>query len=289
MKRIILTALMLAASLTASANNVLSRIEKGETIKIGVRGSSAPFSFIENGQPAGYVVELCQRAVSGIAAKAGRRTPKIAYVEVTTKNRLDLVASGAIDLECGSTTVTQSRLEQVEFSNITFVTGLKFLLQPNSVRNLAELTRYLHGNAKVAVVEGTTAVKALQYWFGDDNRVQVVKVADYKAGAKMVATGDVYAMLGDEVLMKSAAMSIQNGADLELSSFRLSVEPYAIAINKDEQGLRLALNKELDELYRTGEAERLLTVWLTKTKLSINTLTAELMRHPGRTVATPAL
>ena len=49
------------------------------------------------------------------------------WVPVTSQNRIEQVASGKVDLECGTTTVTLGRQERVDFSLITFLDGGAFL------------------------------------------------------------------------------------------------------------------------------------------------------------------
>ena len=48
---------------------------------------------------------------------------------MTPENRFDLVTSGEIDLECGSTTNNAERRKIVAFSPTMFVTGTKLLVR----------------------------------------------------------------------------------------------------------------------------------------------------------------
>ena len=47
----------------------------------------------------------------------------------TVTERLQMVASGRADLECANTTQTQTRLANVDFSNLIFVDGGGFLVK----------------------------------------------------------------------------------------------------------------------------------------------------------------
>lgn len=286
-RAIALGLLLLVASAMAQASDVIKRIESGATINIGVRAASAPFSFIKDGQAQGYVVELCHRIVATIAAKAGRKPPRIHYYEVSAKNRLDLVQAGTIDLECGSTTITETRLRQVEFSNVTYVTGLRVLTQRQQKLDQTEMLSALR-KSRVVVVDGTTAEKALRWWVGDV-AAPVMKVADYKAGVAAVKSGAAFAMLGDEILIQAAIQEAKHEQSLAMSDLRYSVEPYGIALPKDDPELRDRVNLAMAELYRSGQAEQLLMSWLTPQKLAVNALTAELIKRPGRYIATPSI
>jgi glutamate/aspartate transport system substrate-binding protein len=47
---------------------------------------------------------------------------KLNWVAVTTENRLEMVASGKVDIECGTSTASLSRQERVDFSLESFFT-----------------------------------------------------------------------------------------------------------------------------------------------------------------------
>ncbi|HYZ21178.1 MAG TPA: transporter substrate-binding domain-containing protein, partial [Rhodopila sp.] len=98
------------------------------TVLIGYRESSPPFSFRNAaGQPIGFSVDLCHGIAEDIAATlhrdllepdapAWQTGVRITYVPVGAEERLPKLTSGAIDLECGSTTVNEERARTIAFS-----------------------------------------------------------------------------------------------------------------------------------------------------------------------------
>ena len=52
----------------------------------------------------------------------------VKWVKVTVADRIPAVAKGTVDLECGSTTASLSRQEQVDFSLMTFIDGGSLLV-----------------------------------------------------------------------------------------------------------------------------------------------------------------
>ncbi len=120
-------AMSLAFALPSVAHaDTLDTIKASGEVKIGYRESSLPVSYLPKGQtePTGFVVALCKQIVATNISEAVKKKPvKIKWVPVTAQNRLTLLKDGSIDMECGSTTVTQDRLKQVDFfSLVTFVT-----------------------------------------------------------------------------------------------------------------------------------------------------------------------
>src|SRR4030095_2090611 len=81
----------------------------------------------QNRQPAGYSVDLCNRVVEDLRRDLKLPELQAEWVPVTVETRVGAVMAGNVDLECGSTTNTLSRQEQVDFSLTTFITGASML------------------------------------------------------------------------------------------------------------------------------------------------------------------
>src|SRR5262245_45468619 len=137
----------------------LKKIKDSGTMTIGYRKQSVPFSFKgPDGKPAGYSVDLCQRIATGVQQQLKLPKLDVKWVAVTPENRIPSVVNGTVDLECGSTTNTLSRQEQVDFSHMTFVDGGSLLVKASdkmvAFQDLA--------GKKIAVIPGTTTETALR-------------------------------------------------------------------------------------------------------------------------------
>ena len=104
---------------------------------------------------------------------------QVKWVKVTPENRIQSVVNGTVDLECGSTTASLSRQEQVDFSLMTFLDGGSLLVTDASgVRGVSTL-----GGKRVGVVPGTTTEKALAAVLTKHGvTATVVPVKDHAAG-----------------------------------------------------------------------------------------------------------
>src|SRR5262249_49663081 len=128
------------ALVTTYTSPTLKRIDATGTVRIGHRTSSPPFAFLnEKKKPIGYSLDLCEVVVDEISQEVGKPLT-VEFKPVTPENRIDLVSSGEIDLECGSTTNTAERRKMVAFSPTMFVTGTKLLVRRGSnIRTLRDL------------------------------------------------------------------------------------------------------------------------------------------------------
>src|SRR4029450_4168737 len=92
-----------------------------------------------------------------IQQQLGLNDLPIKWMPVTPENRMAMVGNGTIDLECGTTTNTPSRQEQVDFSHMIFVDGGSLLVSPASnINSLSDIA-----GKRVAVIPGTTTEKVV--------------------------------------------------------------------------------------------------------------------------------
>src|SRR5712675_3244046 len=104
--------LLLAASLLAAAASAqtsseglsptLANIKRTQTVRLGYRESSPPFSFLDqSSRPIGYSLELCEAIVEEIGVEVDDANLRIDYVKVTSDDRIPAVVQNKIDLEVG--------------------------------------------------------------------------------------------------------------------------------------------------------------------------------------------
>src|SRR5206468_4098453 len=111
----------------------LKKIQQTKTIAIGYRESSFPFSYLnEVRQPVGYSIDLCREVLEDIKSEIGVSDINVNYVLVTPQTRMMMVKNGEVDLECGSTSRTLKREEEVAFSPVIFLSGTKLLVRPHA-------------------------------------------------------------------------------------------------------------------------------------------------------------
>src|SRR5688500_1882943 len=104
-------------------DGTLKKIKSSGAFTLGYLGSAPPFSFPgPDKRPVGYSIDLCTHVASALQKQLGTDL-KLNWVQVTPENRIDMVAQGKVDIECGTTTTSLSRQERVDFSLMTFVDG----------------------------------------------------------------------------------------------------------------------------------------------------------------------
>jgi glutamate/aspartate transport system substrate-binding protein len=238
----------------------LDRIKRTGVITFAYREGAAPFSFKDRGGVIrGYSAELCSRVAAAIQKDLGLPALRVAWVPVDAATRVGAVASGKADAECGTTTVTLSRMQSVDFSVPIFVDGGAVVVQAKS--KLTRLTD-LKGR-KVAVIGGTTTERALKRALDAfDATATLVPVKDGAAGMAMLAQGQVDGYAGDRVVLLGLRSAAPEAADLEFIPGDFSVEPYALVLPRNDADFRLAVNRALVALFKSGDIDPIFQRWL---------------------------
>ncbi len=251
---------MIALAQTAPAlDGRLKKIQETKSIAIAHRTDAAPFSFEDDKkQVAGYTVDICRRVAGAIERQLGLSELKIKWVPVTVQNRFDVLAKGQADMECGSSTVTLSRMKLVDFSSLTFVDGTGLLVKANAgVSGLGDL-----GGKKIGVIGGTSNERALNEAL--KRRVlnsTVVPLKSSDEGLAQVESGAIDAFASDRVLLMALAGKSKDSKALGLLAEGLSFEPYAIALPRGDWQMRLAVNTALAQIYRSGAVGEIFGRW----------------------------
>jgi len=257
---IIVAGLLPLTALAQRAPDTLSKIKAAKAINVAFSGDSLPFSYVEtNNQPAGYSIDLCKRVIAGIGRAVGVPDLFINWLVDTVPNRVAMVASGKADLECANTTQSQSRMKDVDFSNLIFVDGGGFLVRVDStVNGFGDLA-----GKSIAVTTGTTTEKRLGAMLKDRLiNAKVVQVKDGVEGVALLESGAVAAFASDKIKLVGLAAQAKDPRIFVLLSEDLSFEPYAFMLPRNDSAFRFEINRALTQVYLSGEIDQIFAKWL---------------------------
>ena len=202
-----------------------------------------PYEFKEGDNFAGIDVEIAGK----IAEKLGL-TLEIKDVEFGTI--VGGVQTGKFDMGMAGMTVTDERLESVNFST-SYATGIQVVIvsEDSAIASLDDLKG--DGSMKFGVQQDTTgdiyaSSSVEKGGYGEENVVR------YKTGAAAVQalkTGKVDAVIIDNEPAKSF---VTENEGLKILDAEWAVEDYAIAIAKENTALLTAVNNALAELTADG-------------------------------------
>jgi glutamate/aspartate transport system substrate-binding protein len=250
------------ATFAQRAPDTLAKIKAAGSITVAFSGDSLPFSYVEsNNQPGGYSIDLCKRVISSIGRSLGVPDLKVNWVVDTVPNRIAMIASGKADLECANTTASQTRMKDVDFSNLIFVDGGGFIVRTDStIMGFPDFA-----SKTIAVTAGTTTEARLNGMLKDRMiNAKVVTVKDGVEGVALLESGAVAGFASDKIKLIGLAAQAKDPKLFSLLSEDLSFEPYAFMVPRNDSAFRLEVNKALTQVYLSGDIEGIFLKWLGK-------------------------
>ena len=228
----------------------LDHVKQDKTLRIAFRDDAPPFSFTDSiGEPAGFMVDLCRSVAKHIGADLNINDLKVAYVLVTAANRFDAIENGKADLLCEPTSETLSRRAQVDFSIPTFVDGASLLVGADAPSDFAALS-----GKKIGVLAGTTTEKSLRDTLASAGLVaDITPAKTHQEGLAMLDKGEIVAYFADRAILAYLASKSADPSKLRLANNYFSIEPYALALPHGDEDFRLAVDRALSHIYRSGE------------------------------------
>lgn len=239
----------------------MKKIKDTGSITVGHRESSIPFSYLDDKQqPIGYAMDLCLRVVDAVKAELKMPNLKVNLQPVTSSNRIPLLQNGTIDLECGSTTNSVTRQQQVAFGPTYFVINVTAAVKKNAnINALADL------NGKtVSTTSGTTSVPLIKTYEKTQNTdVKEIYGKDHAESFLLMADDRAAAFIMDDILLAGQIANSRNPADFKILPESLRQEPYGPMLRKDDPQFKALVDKTLGAIMKSGEIDKIYAKWFT--------------------------
>ena len=242
MKKLIalLVALMMLGAVAAAT---------ADTLTMGTNASFPPYEFYENEKIVGIDAEIA----AAIAEKLGM---ELKIEDMEFKAIIPAVTTGKIDFGMAGMTVTEERLQSVNFSE-TYATGIQAIIvkEGSEIKSVDDL--YAEGATwKVGVQDATTGDIYCTDDFGED------RVSKFPVGADAVEalkTGKVDCVIIDNEPAK-AYVAANDG--LTILDSQYAVEDYAIAVALENTELLEKINGALKELIDDGTVKTIIEKYI---------------------------
>ena len=250
----VLALFLVVPSLAGAQEDTLGKIKRTGAITIGYTETSAPFSSVgPGGTPEGYSIDLCLHIAEGVKKDLSLAKLDVKWAKVTAENRIAHVVGGTVDIECGTTTKTLSRMQQVDFTALTFLDGGSLLVSTASgIKKITDLS-----GKRVCVAKGTTSLDRIQQISPPPIIVGVVTWADCLVALQQ---RQVDAVSTDDSIL---AGLVSQDPYLHIVGPSLNEEPYGIGVNLQNTGLVRFVNGTLERIRRDGTWYTLYRKWLT--------------------------
>ena len=240
------------------AADTIAKIKQSGKVIIGYRESSDPISYVVGGKPMGYAVDICNNFANELKKSLKLPNLKVEYKPVTSSTRIPEMLAGNIDMECGTTTNSISRQQQVGFSTNYYATEVRMAVKANStVKDLGDL----NGKA-VATTQGTTSDKYIKMGAkGEQVKVTNVYGKDHSDSFAMMASGRAAAFVMDDNILAGLIAKSSNPKDFKIVGPVLSSEPYGIMLPKDDPAFKAIADRVVTNMWKSGQMATLYKKW----------------------------
>ena len=244
---------LLSSKAMAQGASRLDKIRESGSITLGYPETSVPFAYLDGNQkPVGYTVEICEQVVQAI--KTALKLPKleIRYNPITSATRIQLLANGTIDLECGNTTNNVERHKLVAFAPTTFVAQVVLVARKDGGVDVNDPASF-RGKAIAAQAGGQT-FKVITLINAKNNLgITVVPAKDTAETFLMVSTGRVAGTANDDGLAYATVASSRTPDDFLIGSKSLEMAPYGIVEPKDDPAFKKMVDEAVIDLMKSGQ------------------------------------
>ncbi len=240
------------------AADTLAKIKKSGKVIIGYRESSDPISYVNAGKPMGYAVDICNNFANELKKDLKMPNLKVEYKAVTSSTRIPEMLAGNIDMECGTTTNSIQRQQQVSFSTNYYATEVRMVVKANAnIKSIGDL------NAKAVVTtQGTTSDKYIKMnEKGQNIKVNNVYGKDHSDSFAMVASGRAAAFVMDDNILAGLIAKSSNPKDFKIVGPVLSSEPYGIMIPKNDPAYKAIADRVVTGMWKNGQMATLYKKW----------------------------
>jgi len=257
----LMTAALLCTGLaaTGASAQTLKKIADANKITVSYREASVPFSYlIGSSKAVGFSVELTEAIIDDVRKKTKKPDLQIAYMPVTSQNRIPLLVNGTYVLEGRATTNNSTRAKDVTFSTNMFYTGTRLLVKKTSnIKNYADLAK-----KTVASTTGTTNAQVIRKYNTEKNLdMQLILGKDHDDSLLLVENDRAVAFAMDDILLFGLRANSKNPALLEVVGDSLQVEPYACMVRKDDPEMKKLVDSTINRMMKSGEFAKLYTKW----------------------------
>lgn len=260
-------------------SGTLQKIYESGVILIGHRENSPPFAFVASvdsrRQPIGYALDICAVVVEEVA-RTLHKDVQVKHVPVTPSNRFDLVAGGAVDLECGSTTASAERRAMVDFSQTIFVTGTKLLVKRGSaVRSLRDLR-----GKTVVLTSGTIHADAIPKIAQRQKLdIQFVFKPDHNESFAALAGGSADAFANDDVQLHGMVAARNAIEQFRVVGDFITYADYALMFRRQDPEFAALVQQAFERMSETGEIAAIYRKWFLRPLPSGETLGVPMSPH----------
>ncbi len=223
-----------------------------KTLTMATNAEFPPYEYMENNEVVGIDAEISK----AIAEKLGY---ELVIENVDFDSLIPGVQTGKYDFAAAGMTVTDERLEQVNFTQ-SYATGIQSIIVKEGSAITTADDLFKEGASNKIGVQLATTGDLYCTWDIEDEGLGTVERYNKGADAVMALNSDkVDCVVIDN---EPAKIFVQNNPGLKILDTEYAIEDYAIAVSKDNPELLENINNALGELIADGTVKNIIEKYI---------------------------
>lgn len=241
-----------AATATPAATEEPSAAPEKSVLTMGTNAEFPPYEFYEGGEVTGIDAEIA----AAIADKLGM---ELKIEDMEFDSIISSVKSGKIDMGMAGMTVTDERLEEVNFTT-SYATGVQVIIVPEGSAITSVDDLFAEGANHTIGVQLSTTGDLYSTWDIEDEGLGTIDRYNKGADAVMaLKNGQVDCVIIDN---EPAKAFVEANEGLKILDTAYAEEDYAIAIAKENTELLNKVDTALQELISDGTVQTILDKYI---------------------------
>jgi len=226
--------------------------EEKKVLTMATEATFEPYEFYDGEEIVGIDVDIAK----AIAEKLGY---ELEVVDIAFDAIIPSVQTGKYDFGAAGMTVTEERLEQINFTD-SYATGVQVVIvkEDSPITSVDDL--FVEGNNYyIGTQTGTTGFLYATWDIGDAGLGTVKDYAKTTDAAQALVNDQIDCILLDN---EPAKAIVKNNTGLKILDTEYSVEDYAIAVAKENTELMNSINGALKELIADGTVANIVNKYI---------------------------
>ena len=252
MKKLLVLLLALALVFAFAACGASEETDTDDVLIMATNAEFPPYEYYEGETVVGIDAEVA----AAIAEKLGMT---LQIEDMAFDSIIAAVQSGKVDMGMAGMTVTEERLESINFTD-SYATGVQVIIVPDD-SEIGSVDDLFEGGYTIGVQTSTTGDLYCTWDLEDEG---LAKVERYNKGADAVqalVTGKIDCVVIDN---EPAKAYVAANEGLHILDTEYAVEDYAICIAKDNEELLTKVNDALNELIDDGTVQAIVDKYITE-------------------------
>lgn len=229
-----------------AAQGAFTTVTEG-TLTMATNAYFPPYEYYEGNEIVGIDAEIAQ----AVADKLGL---ELVIEDVEFDSIIAGVQSGMYDIGCAGMTVTEERMQSVNFTT-TYATGIQSIIVLEG-SDITDLDALIDSGCMIGVQTGTTGDIYMTDEVGEDRMDRYNKGND---AVLALLNGVVGAVVIDN---QPAQAFVAANEGLTILETPYTVEDYAMCVSKENEALLAAINEALAELQADGTIDAIIETYI---------------------------